>query len=212
MKKRIGVLGGTFDPIHIGHLIFAEQVRVLSNLDKVIFVPAKNPPHKLNDGITQINHRFEMCRIAIQNNKYFEVSDIEMLSDNLSYTYNTLQKMKKELGNSTELYFIVGSDAWLDLDEWYKSEALLNEFSFIIGDRPGYKENLVNEKIKIVKEKYNTNVEKMDIPEIDISSSNIRDLVFQGKSIKYLTPEVVEKYIFDNKLYIKKIAGDRIEK
>lgn len=212
MKKRIGVLGGTFDPIHIGHLIFAEQVRVLCGLDKVIFIPAKNPPHKLNDGVTQINHRFEMCRIAIQNNKYFEVSDIEMLSDNLSYTYNTLQKMKKELGNSTELYFIVGSDAWLDLDEWYKSEALLNEFSFIIGDRPGYKEDLVNEKIKIIKEKYNTNVEKIDIPEIDVSSSNIRDLVFQKKSIKYLTPEVVENYIIDNKLYLTQIAGDRIEK
>lgn len=212
MKKRIGVLGGTFDPIHIGHLIFAEQVRVLCGLDKVIFIPAKNPPHKLNDGVTQINHRFEMCRIAIQNNKYFEVSDIEMLSDNLSYTYNTLQKMKKELGNSTELYFIVGSDAWLDLDEWYKSEALLNEFSFIIGDRPGYKEDLVNEKIKIIKEKYNTNVEKIDIPEIDVSSSNIRDLVFQRKSIKYLTPEVVENYIIDNKLYLTQIAGDRIEK
>jgi nicotinate-nucleotide adenylyltransferase len=212
MKKRIGVLGGTFDPIHIGHLIFAEQVRVLCDLDKVIFIPAKNPPHKLNDGVTQINHRFEMCRIAIQSNKYFEVSDIEMLSDNLSYTYNTLQKMKKELGSSTDLYFIVGSDAWLDLDEWYKSEALLNEFSFIIGDRPGYKENLVNDKIKIIKEKYNTNVEKIDIPEIDISSSNIRDLVFQGKSIKYLTPEAVEKYIFENKLYITQIIGDRIEK
>lgn len=212
MKKRIGVLGGTFDPIHIGHLIFAEQVRVLCGLDKVIFIPAKNPPHKLNDGVTQINHRFEMCRIAIQNNKYFEVSDIEMLSDDLSYTYNTLQKMKKELGNSTELYFIVGSDAWLDLDEWYKSEALLNEFSFIIGDRPGYKEDLVNEKIKIIKEKYNTNVEKIDIPEIDVSSSNIRDLVFQKKSIKYLTPEVVENYIIDNKLYLTQIAGDRIEK
>jgi nicotinate-nucleotide adenylyltransferase len=212
MKQRIGVLGGTFDPIHIGHLIFAEQVRVLCGLDKVIFIPAKNPPHKLNDGITMINHRFEMVKIAIQSNEYFEISDIEMLSDNLSYTYNTLKKMKKELGDSTELYFIVGSDAWLDLDEWYKSEALLNEFSFIIGDRPGYKDDLVNDKIRIVQEKYNTDVRKIDIHEIDISSSYIRDLVFQRKSIKYLTTELVEKYISDNKLYFKQIMGDRIDK
>lgn len=212
MVQKIGILGGTFDPIHIGHLIFAEQVRVLCDLDKVIFIPAKKPPHKLNDGISLINHRFEMVRIAIKSNKYFEISDIEMLSDNLSYTYNTLKKMKKELGDSTELYFIVGSDAWLDLDEWYKSEALLNEFSFIIGDRPGYKDDLVNDKIRIVKEKYNTDVKKIDIHEIDISSSNIRKLVFQRKSIKYLTSELVEKYILDNKLYLKQITGDRIEK
>ena len=211
MKKKIGVFGGTFDPIHYGHLIFAEQVRSLCGLDKIIFVPAKLPPHKLSDSLTNINYRFEMVNISIRSNPNFEISDIEMLSDDVSYTYNTLAMLKTSLGEDFELYFIVGADAWLDLEDWFNSDGLLRKFSFIIGDRPGYKEDLVNVKIQNIFKKYKTNILKIDIPEIEISSSEIRAFIKEGRSIKYLIPEEVEKFINLKNLYKENCDVDQLE-
>ncbi|MEI8215576.1 MAG: nicotinate-nucleotide adenylyltransferase [Eubacteriales bacterium] len=211
MKKKIGVFGGTFDPVHYGHLIFAEQVRSLCGLDKIIFVPAKLPPHKLNDLLTNIKYRFDMVNMAISSNPNFEISDIEMLSDDVSYTYNTLASLKTKLGEDFDLYFIVGADAWLDLEDWFNSEGLLRKFSFIIGDRPGYKENLVNEKIQDIYKRYKTNILKIDIPEIEISSSEIRAFVKKGRSIKYLIPEEVEKFINSKNLYKENCNGNELE-
>ena len=201
MKKKIGVFGGTFDPIHYGHLLFAEQVRSLCKLEKVIFIPAKFPPHKIEDEVTSIDDRFEMVKQAIESNAGFQISDIEKCSDDLSFTYNTLSKLKQMLSEDYELYFILGADAWLEIENWYKSESLFKEFSFIIGDRPGYKEDFVEKQINKIKDKYETKIFKIDILEIEISSSNIRELARKNLSFKYLTPEVVENYINNFHLY-----------
>jgi nicotinate-nucleotide adenylyltransferase len=200
--KKIGIIGGTFDPVHYGHLILAEQARAEALLDQVIFMPAMVQPFKLNAKIAGGDHRYAMLREAIAGNPNFSVSTKELDSPEISYTINTLKECKAEFGADTELYFIIGTDAFLNLEKWYAAADLLEGFSFVIGTRPGYKEQELNLLVDRLKKQYGANIIEIHNSEVEISSTDIKNRIRGGKSIKYLLPEGVEEYIYKNKLYL----------
>lgn len=199
--KKIGIIGGTFDPVHYGHLILAEQARVEASLDQVIFMPAKVQPFKLNSQIADGGHRFAMLSEAISGNPYFSVSRRELDSPEISYTIKTLRYLREKHGPDTELYFIIGTDAFLSMEKWYAAEEILRGYSFVIGTRPGYKEQELKQLLERIRSRYGTEAVEINNSEVEISSTDIKKRILTGKSIKYLLPEGVEAYIYQHKLY-----------
>ncbi len=186
---KIGILGGTFNPIHIGHLILAEEAREKLGLDRIIFVPAYLPPHKDNADIAEVRHRYQMLNLAIKKNNYFSVSDIEIKRDGRSYTIDTIKEFKRAYPDD-DLYFIIGSDLLKYLDEWKDLSEIIKMVKFIVATRPGYP-----------LEKIPNYIATIPIRAVDISGFEIRKAIKEDKSFRYLVPEVVYKYIFKNKLY-----------
>lgn len=180
---RIGIFGGTFNPIHFGHLVLAEQAYEKLGLSKVIFIPSFNPPHKSSHNIVSPNHRFNMVRLAIKGNPHFEISDIEIKRKGCSYLVDTLRELKKTRPKS-ELFFISGSDVSAQIAKWKSINEILSLSKFVLAKRPGY-------RLK----KYSRHIQVISITELDISSSVIRIKIRDGKSIRYLMPVRVYKYI-----------------
>jgi nicotinate-nucleotide adenylyltransferase len=192
-KKKLGVLGGTFDPIHVGHLVLAEQVREKFQLEKIIFIPSASPPHKTEQKLSPANHRFEMTRLAVEGNRYFFVSDIELKREGLSYTVETLRRLK-ELYKDSEIYFLTGSDVLDEITTWKDPEVIYKLAKIVIAVRPGFDE--LDPKDHFAKKSI---IAK--ITGVDISSTQIREKVKKGESIKYLVPAKVEEYIRKKNLY-----------
>jgi nicotinate-nucleotide adenylyltransferase len=192
-KKRIGILGGTFDPIHLGHLVMAEQVREKLRLNQVIFIPSANPPHKTERKLSPAGDRFQMTRLGVDGNSKFLVSDLELKRRGLSYTIDTLKQLKK-LYPGQEIYFLTGSDVLDEIQTWREPEQIYVQAKVVIAIRPGFDrfdpENRFAKKSIIV-----------PIIGIDVSSSQIRAKVRKGESIRYLVPIKVEEYINRKKLY-----------
>ena len=197
---RIGILGGTFDPIHLGHLATAESVREIFKLDEVLFIPAARPPHKSEKKITPEVHRVMMTYLATKSNENFQVSVMEIMREGLSYTLDTVKELQKKYANKAELFFIIGSDSMADLPTWYQSKKLVEECHFISAARPGVSADL-NAVKNFFGEAGAKNIHQVITPGIDISSTEIREKVLNGQSIKYLVPEVVEEYIRKENLY-----------
>ena len=201
-KSKIGVLGGTFDPIHLGHLIVAEDIRQKLGLGEVLFVPAGRPWLKLKEEqpISVAEHRLAMVRLAIASNPYFKVSTLEIDRPGLSYSIDTVLELKAKLGAGAEIYFIVGPDALAELHRW-KNPGRLVEICQVVGiGRPGHAQtdlHILESSIPGVSQR----IMLVDVPQIDISSTEIRKRVAQGLSIRYLVPEAVEKYIVEHRLY-----------
>lgn len=193
---KIGIMGGTFDPIHIGHLVAAEEARAVFGLDKVIFVPNYQPPHKPGVPITDPEHRYAMVLLSIYTNPYFEVSRMEIERKGLSYAIDTVREFIK-LYPGADIYFITGADAIAEILSWKDGREILKLCKFIAVTRPGYDIEKVKEKLRSV----DNNVEFLRITEINISSTEIRRRVKEGKPIKYLVPETVENYIYKHNLY-----------
>jgi nicotinate-nucleotide adenylyltransferase len=193
---KAGVFGGTFNPVHTGHLILAEFVCEKLNLDKIIFIPTKNPPHKSNKEIIDGYLRIEMLKIAIKGNKRFTVSDIEIKnSDNLkSYTIDTINKLNKINRIAKPLNLIIGYDSYLELNTWKEPDKICKYSNVIVLKRPDYNNTFDN--------KFKNKVVFLESPLISISSTQIRNKIRNRKSIKYLVPERVENFIIKNKLYI----------
>ena len=187
-------MGGTFDPIHYGHLVTAEEVRVKFNLTDVIFVPSGTPPHKLNRKVTCTEHRYLMTVLATVTNLFFSVSRIEIDRKGPSYAIDTVAEIRNIVGKDVELFFITGADAFLQMDKWYKANELVKMCQFVAATRPGYP----FEKIDTRFSKY---IDVVEVPALSISSTDIRQRVKEGRNIKYLLPEAVEDYIFKNDLY-----------
>jgi len=191
----LGVLGGTFDPIHVGHLVLTEQVREKFQLERVIFIPCASPPHKTEQELSSTRDRFEMTKLALEGSSYFFVSDIELKREGLSYTVETLRELK-ELYKDSEIYFLTGSDVLNEITTWKDPEEIYKLAKIVIGIRPGFDkfdpENHFAKKSIIV-----------NITGIDISSTQIREKVRNGQSIKYLVPSKVEEYIKKKNLYKK---------
>lgn len=199
--KKIAVMGGTFDPIHYGHLVTAEAVRHQYNIDQVLFVPTGHPPHKLDRSITDAQHRYLMSILATETNPHFFVSRIEIDRQGLTYTIDTIQELKEQYGQETEIYFITGADAFLEIFTWKRAEELLEICNFIAATRPEYpKEDLIDSITKIEKN-YRAKFSFIEVPALAISSSEIRTRVNSSEPIKYLLPEAVENYIEKYKLY-----------
>lgn len=212
---KLGIFGGTFNPIHFGHLRAAEEVREKLNLDKVIFMPSGNPPLKTLD-LIDASHRYTMARLATASNVNFVVSDIEVRQIEKSYTVNTIQRLY-EIYRGEELFFILGIDAFLDIPNWWQPEVLVSLIDFILVTRPGYKLTDILKSPYILEDRTQktesmlttgywmlTSKKKAFVLEttpIGISSTEIRRLLKECKSIKYLLPDKVEEYIYQHKLY-----------
>ena len=198
---KVGIMGGTFDPIHLGHLATAESVREIFQLDEILFIPAARPPHKVEKIVTPELHRLMMTFLATQSNEKFRVSPMEILRDGLSYTLETVHELHKKLGASTELFFIIGADSLKDLPTWYQSMELVKQCHFIATTRPNVKVG-VTELKKFFGKLYKEKIHQVITPGIEISSTEIRRRVKEGLSIKYLVPEFVEEYIKKERLYL----------
>ena len=196
---RIGIMGGTFDPIHLGHLAMAESVREIFELDEILFIPSARPPHKVEKNIAPEVHRLMMTYLATQSNEKFQVSPMEILRDGLSYTLDTMNQLEKKFGTNAELFFIIGADSMLDLPNWHKAKELVAKVHFIATTRPGVEINL--DEVKNFFGEDAKNIRQVAVAGLEISSTDIRERVKNNKSIKYLVPESVEEYILKENLY-----------
>jgi len=193
----IGVLGGTFDPVHIGHLVVAEEARIRLGFKEVLFVPAGQPWLKLDRNITPVVHRVEMVRRAIADNPHFKLCTIEVERPGPSYTVDTLTRLQKQLGSEASLFFIIGRDTLAELPLWKEPEKLIQLCRLVVAPRLGSKDlKHLETAIPGLLDK----VIQLDMPVIGISSSGIRQRIAQGLSVRYLVPDEVEKYITEQKI------------
>lgn len=199
--KRLGIIGGTFDPVHTAHLAVAEAARVEMHLDRVVFIPAGTPPHKDVRRITDESHRLEMTKKAIEDNTSFCVSDIEIRREGNSYTRDTLVELKGSYGKDCSMCFIIGADTVWDLLNWKDFKKVFKMCSFAAASRPGYDPKQLKERISYLKHRYSAEIRLFDAPYMDISSTYIREKVSSGRSVRYLVPERVRKHIIKNGLY-----------
>jgi len=218
LSQKIGILGGTFNPIHYGHLAAAEEVWNRLELDQVLFVPSFLPPHKQDEVIPSAAQRQEMVALAIAGNPHFSLSDVEVKRAGMSYSIDTVQELL-HLHPATDFYFITGLDSFLEIQTWKAWDRLLSLCRFIVLSRPGYaftdlasisfmqsaaeKLHALDQRVlpQTVLEVGRSTVYLEQIPLYDISSTDIRHRVRRGRTIKYLLPESVETYIIKNKLY-----------
>lgn len=196
----IGILGGTFDPIHLGHLKIAEEARRQLNLSKVLFIPAGRPPLKKDGVIMSARHRTEMVRLAITGKPYFDLSALEVDRPGVSYTVDTLALLQKQLGAKTGLFFIAGMDSLLELPEWREAARLVKLCHLVVFPRPGFEKP----DLKILEASIpglTRGVVWLDMEPVDISSTDIRRRVAQGISIHDKVPAAVARYIKEHGLY-----------
>ena len=220
---KIGIFGGTFNPIHYGHLRSAEEIRTMFGLERIFFIPSGNPPLKRKD-LAEAKHRYKMVRMAVRGNPYFEVLDIECIRPGKSYTVNTLELLLKKYAD-VDFYFMLGIDAFLDIPNWREPEKIMSLTNFIVLSRPGNNfEDLLDSPYLDIKKSGLAGLTSIDrggrescrtalpnskkvflakVTPIGISSTDIRKSVKKGSSIKYLLPENVESYIISKSLYMQ---------
>jgi len=196
----LGILGGTFDPVHYGHLIAAEYARHEYKLEKVIFMPAARPPHKELTEVLDSNHRYEMVKRAIAGNPAFVLSNLEMKRTGNSYTIDTIRYLISEYPE-TAIFFIMGADSLLTMMTWKDYQTLAQLCQFVVVTRPGYVIQKDDPVLEQLPSELWDNVHFLPIPGLDISSSDIRQRVAAGRPIKYLLPSDVEEYIMETGLY-----------
>jgi len=211
---RIGILGGTFNPVHIAHLRIAEEVRERFDLDRVIFVPAATPPHKPLAGDLPFSLRYRMVELAIAGNPSFTLSDIEGKRDGKSYSIDTIHSFLEEY-DGDELFFVIGSDSFLDIGTWFRYETIFSLCNIVVVERPTavvlsicsslpleiLHDFSFNEAEKRLTHRSGHSVHYLKGIPLNISSSAVRSLAGQGQSIRYLVPDVVEQFIKEHRLY-----------
>ncbi len=206
VKPRIGLYGGSFDPIHVGHLISARALAEQIGLSRVILIPAGVPPHKRGHPLTPADHRLAMARLAVQDDPLFEVDDCELLRTGPSYTIETIEAYRARLGGDAALYWIIGCDSLAELPTWHRVADLVERVQIVTMVRPGSSPppaevlatSVGDKAAKLLLEScYQT-------PAIEISATDIRSRVGTGRSIRYLVPEAVRRYIEQNRIYDRK--------
>lgn len=198
---KIGILGGSFNPIHNGHLILAESIRSHLGLDRVIFIPLGVAPHKKNDDILNSKDRMNIVELAISTNDYFEMSDMEINREGTTYTIDTMRELKEDYPED-DLYFMIGGDSLFQLEGWKDFKELISLCGFSVVGRCKKGKEAFNYKVNEIREKYPIKLEVVDSPIVEISSTDIRDNLKNGISIKYLVPELVEDYLIEHSLYL----------
>jgi nicotinate-nucleotide adenylyltransferase len=199
-------MGGTFDPIHIAHLVIADEARFQFQLDRVVLVPSARPPHKASEPHTPAAHRLEMVRLAIAGNACLEVTEIELEREGPSYTIDTLRELRDIYGPDTELFFIVGADSILEINTWKSPELLLDEAKFIAANRPGFPVEKVSSALPKQTSRGADALESvymMNVPGMDVSATDIRRRAASGSPFRYLVTDAVWRYVRDNGLYSK---------
>lgn len=194
----IGIMGGTFDPIHYGHLLIAEESRVEFDLDKVLFVTSGQPPHKKDYAVSDAEQRHAMAILATEGNSHFEPSRTELDREGPSYAVDTVEECLRTYGSDAELYFITGADAILEILTWHQPERLRCMCKFIAAARPGY--DFDELRLRLPRE-FLDQIICLETPGIHISSTELRARVKTGKSIRYMVPEPVRAYIEHQRLY-----------
>ena len=202
---KIGIMGGTFDPVHYGHLVTAEAVREKFILDQVIFVPVGNPPHKIGQKVTDKKDRYAMTLLATATNPYFDVSREEIDRKGYTYTIDTIISFQKRFDGKAQFYFITGADALNQILTWKHTEQLFKMCEFIAVTRPGYRPDDLFQDIEYLRANFESKIHFMEVPAFEISSTDIRKRVEGNISIKYLLPESIEAYIYKHGLY----SGER---
>ena len=211
----IGIMGGTFNPVHVGHLRAAEEVAESLQLERVIFMPAAHPPHKSEGKLIAFRHRYRMAELAVTKNPRFQLSDMEQQRPGKSYSVETLAQLSAKYGSGDQLYFVLGLDAFLELPTWKNYRELLSLSHFVVVARPGYSPQSLSTMLQTtVSEGYSFDDEIQafvhpecytvyyrEVTLLDISSSRIRELLAKGCSVRYLLPESVEAYIGEHGLY-----------
>jgi nicotinate-nucleotide adenylyltransferase len=199
----IGILGGTFDPIHVGHLIIAETVRDEIGLDRVLFVPAATPPHKQGRAITPVENRLEMVRLAVEGNAAFQACDVEARRGGVSYTVETVRELKAQMGAEAAFFLIIGADTVPELATWKDLDELARRAAFVVAARPGFRiEELLSCEFGLARETRARVLRHfVDAVRVAVSSTELRARLAEGKSVRYMLPEAVERYIRAKGLY-----------
>lgn len=203
---RLGIMGGTFDPIHIGHLACAEQAREAFSLDAVVFIPAGMPAFKLKRHVTPAEHRLAMCKLAVESNPAFDVSRIEIDRPGVTYTADTLRELRGHYPGNVELFFITGADAVCSILKWRESKVIADLASLIAVTRPGYA--LTEQQRALIERSGAFRIHTLEATGLAVSSSDLRSRVAAGKSIRYLTMQRVFDYIAEQQLYVGKTEAD----
>lgn len=201
IRKKIGIMGGTFDPIHVGHLILGERAYEQLGLDKVWFMPSGNPPHKRNrQGRASDDQRVAMVKNAIAGNPHFELSLIEMNENGYSYTYRTLENLKKEHPD-TDYYFIIGADSLYNFATWKEPARICQACTLVVATRNHTPVKELDQEMTYLSQQYGGQFLRLDTMNIDISSELIRLWLKEGKSLRYYVPDDVIRYIYQNNIY-----------
>ncbi len=207
-KKRLGILGGTFDPIHTGHICLAQAVHKYLQLEKVVFIPAYIAPHKVGMDCASAVDRYNMTALAVEKYPYFTVSDLEIKRCGISYTIDTIMEMQ-QLYPEYVLYFIIGADSVPLLYTWRRIEQLLQMITFVAAGRPGYG-HVIEKACRQLGTAAKDKIILLDTPEYAVSSTDIRRRVKKGESLESLVPASVEKYIYGHGLYL--LDGSEVNK
>ena len=199
-KKKVGIMGGTFNPIHLGHLIIAEEAFEAYNLDEVLFVPSGISYMKDPLEVLDAKKRVHMTGLAIEDNPHFALSTIEIERDGNSYSYETLETLRKQNPN-TEYFFLVGSDTLFALETWKHPEILLPSCTILVAVRNGVPMEKMQEHAKYLEEKFGGSIQLLTTPNIEISATDIRNRIAANRNVKYFVPDSVLQFIEKNNLY-----------
>lgn len=199
-EKRIGIMGGTFNPIHYGHLIIAENACEQFGLDQVIFMPTGHTPHKKFSGDEMARYRCEMVKLAIKDNEKFSLSLMEVQNKEISYTFQTLRNIQK-LYPDAKLYFILGADSLFDFEDWKNPEIICQEAVILVAVRANLTEEKVDSQIRHLTEIFHGEIHRLETPNFSVSSKTIRKRLKNGQSIRYMVPDLVEEYIRKQRIY-----------
>ncbi|MGH2494239.1 MAG: nicotinate-nucleotide adenylyltransferase [Ktedonobacteraceae bacterium] len=201
--RRVGVIGGTFDPVHYGHLVIAEEAYHALDLAEMVFVPAGHPPHKSGELLATAQHRLAMLELAIASNSHFSISRVDLDRPGPSYTVDTLRLLRQQWGEQTAIYFLIGWDSLEDLLIWHDPAGVLAQLTYLVAvRRPGYQEesgylDSLEARLPGIKPRLLV----IAAPQLEISSTDLRARVAEGRPIKYQLPESVERYIEQYRLY-----------
>ena len=199
-KKRIGIFGGTFNPIHYGHLIIAENACQQYHLDQVVFLHTGHSPHKPYMGEDMSVHRCRMVECAIADNPRFSISFEEIQNPDVNYTYKTLQVFQEKFPDS-ELFFILGADSLFDFEYWRNPGEICAQATILAAVRDNLTEQKVDEQIVYLQEKYKGQIYRLETPNFNVSSKKLRERIQQGQTIRYMVPREVERYIQEKRIY-----------
>jgi len=200
--RRIGLMGGTFNPIHYGHLLIAENAYEQYHLDEVIFIPTGQSPHKDARQILRADERMEMIRLAIADNPHFSCSDYEIRTEGISYTYLTVQAFY-EPAEERELFFIMGADSLAYFDAWMRPDKISRMSTILAAVRDGLNMEELLPIRESLQQKYGTKIGFINTPNFSVSSRMIRHRMEKGHSIRYLVPEAVERYLKEHRVYVQ---------
>ncbi len=202
-RRRVGLMGGTFDPVHYGHLAIAEEVYFALGLDEMVFIPTGQPPHKLGQAVTPAHDRLAMLELATAANPHFSISKVDIERPGPSYTVDTLRLLREQWGKAVDLYFVIGWDSLEELASWYNPQGILEQLDYLVAvhrpghrERPGYREQL-EARLPGTTQRLLT----VPVPQLDISASDLRQRVATGRPIRYQTPDAVVQYIREHSLY-----------